>query len=131
MHSYKKVIQQETLLKVADNSGAKTVKCIKVLGGYKKKSAKIGDVIVVSIKTVRNNLKKALKLRKKEVLKALVIQTKFILKKNNGFYTKFYSNSVALLDKQKNPLGTRIIGFVPKKLRKKFNKFVSISKHLI
>nr|AVR57489.1 ribosomal protein L14 [Entomoneis sp.] len=125
------MIQQETLLKVADNSGAKTVKCIKVLGGYKKKNAKIGDIIVVSVKTTQNNSKKALKLRKKEVLKALVIRTKSIFKKNNGFYIKFDNNSVALLDKQKNPLGTRVIGFVPKKLKKKFNKFVSISRYLI
>jgi len=125
------MIQQESLVKVADNSGAKLAKCIKVLGG-KKKVAKIGDIVVVSIKKLReNNPKKLSKLKKKDIFKALVIRTKSSLRKKNGFYCKFHENSVVFLDKQKNPVGTRITGFMPKQLKKKFIKFVSIASCLI
>ena len=125
------MIQQQTLLKIADNSGAKVAKCIKVLGGYKKKTAKIGDIVVVSIQKLRENIKKTLKVKKKDIFRAVVIRTKFYLNKNNGFQLKFKDNAIVLIDKQGNPLGTRVIGFVPKELKKKFNKFVSISSNLI
>jgi large subunit ribosomal protein L14 len=125
------MIQQQTLLKVADNSGAKTVKCIKVLGGFKKKQAKIGDIIVVSIKKLRDNPKKITRLKKKDIFKAVVIRTTYGLNKNNGFFLSFEGNFVALLDKQENPLGTRLNGFLPKKIKKKFNKLVSLSSYII
>jgi large subunit ribosomal protein L14 len=126
------MIQQQTILKVSDNSGAKTVRCIKVLGGFKKKFASLGDIIVVSVQKLRNKLKKISKVKKKEIYKALIIRTKVFSKKKNGFYIKFQENSVALINKQGNPVGTRIIGPIPKILKKKqFQKFVSISSGLI
>jgi large subunit ribosomal protein L14 len=126
------MIQQQTILKVSDNSGAKTVRCIKVLGGFKKKFASLGDIIVVSVQKLRNKLKTISKVKKKEIYKALIIRTKVFSKKKNGFYIKFQENSVALINKQGNPVGTRIIGPIPKILKKKqFQKFVSISSGLI
>ena len=118
----------QTILKVSDNSGAKTVKCIKVLGGFKKKYAKIGDIIVVSIQQLRNKSRKTSKVKKREVYKALIIRTKARFAKRDGCFTKFDDNSVALMNKQGNPIGTRIIGPISKALRKKnFQKFISIS----
>jgi large subunit ribosomal protein L14 len=126
------MIQQQTILKVSDNSGAKTVKCIKVLGGFKKKNASLGDIIVISVQKLRNKLKKISKAKKKEIYRALIIRTKVYSKKKNGFYIKFQENSVALINKQGNPVGTRIIGPIPKILKKKqFQKFISISSGLV
>lgn len=126
------MIQQQTILKVSDNSGAKTVRCIKVLGGFKKKHASLGDVIVVSVQKLRNKLKKTSKVKKKEIYRALLIRTKVNSKKKNGFYVKFQENSVALINKQGNPVGTRIIGPITKTLKKKqLQKFISISNGLI
>jgi large subunit ribosomal protein L14 len=126
------MIQQQTILKVSDNSGAKTVKCIKVLNGFKKRYASLGDIIVVSVQKLRNKMKKTSKTKKKEIYKALIIRTKVYYKKKNGFYIEFQENSVALMNKQGNPIGTRIIGPIPKILKKKqFQKFISISSGLV
>jgi large subunit ribosomal protein L14 len=122
------MIQQQTILKVSDNSGANTVKCIKVLGGFQRKYAKIGDIIIVSIQNLRINLKKVLKIKKKEIYKALIIRTKTNQRKKNGFSLTLNENSVVLINKNGNPIGTRIIGPLPKFLRtKKLQKFFSIS----
>ena len=126
------MIQQETILKVADNSGAKTVKCIKVLGGFKKRYANLGDIIVVSVQQLRNKSKKTSKVLKGGVFRALVLRTKNQYKKKDGLCYLLQENSVALINKQGNPIGTRILGPVPKSLKKKkFLKFVSISVGLI
>jgi len=126
------MIQQKTILKVFDNSGAKTVRCIKVLGGFKKKYASLGDVIVVSVQKLRNKSKKTSKVKKKEVYRALIIRTKTPYKKKDGSTIMFNQNSVALMNKQGNPVGTRIIGPLPKLLKKrKVQKFLSISTGLI
>lgn len=126
------MIQQKTILKVSDNSGAKTVRCIKVLGRYKKKYAKIGDIIVVSVQQLRNKLKKTSKVKKKEVYKALVIRTKTVKKKKDGLSLVFKENSVVLMNKQGDPISTRIMGPIPKNLRKIFfQKFISISSGII
>jgi large subunit ribosomal protein L14 len=126
------MIQTQTIIKVADNSGAKSVKCIKILGGFKKKYAKIGDIIVVSIQHLRDNIKKDLKVKKKDVYKAIVIRTKIGYKKINGIKNLFMENAVILINKQENPIGTRIIGPLPKIIRsKKFQKIISLSNMLI
>lgn len=126
------MIQQQTILKVSDNSGAKTVICIKVLGGFKKKYATLGDIIVVSVQKLRNKLKKTSKVKKKEIYKALIIRTKTHSKKKDGFNTLFKENSVVLINNQGNPIGTRVIGPLPKKLKNKnFQKLISISNGLI
>jgi large subunit ribosomal protein L14 len=122
------MIQQNTILKVLDNSGAKTVRCIKVLGGFKKKIAKLGDLIVVSIQQVRNNTKSNIKVKKKEVYQALVILTKVGYTKKTGFKDSFFENSVILINKQGNPVGTRILGPLSRTLKKKsFQKILSIA----
>lgn len=126
------MIQQETILKVADNSGAKTVKCIKVLGGFKKRYAGLGDLIVVSVQQLRNKSKSTSKVLKRGVFRALVVRTKKQYKKPDGSVFLLEENAVALINKQGNPIGTRILGPVPKVLKKKkFMKFVSLSIGLI
>ena len=126
------MIQQQTILKVADNSGAKTVKCIKVLGGFKKRYAKLGDIVVVSVQQLRNKSKKTSKVSKGEVFRALVVRTKKRYRKKDGSSFFLQENAVALINKQGNPIGTRILGPIPKVLKKtKFMKFVSLSIGLI
>ena len=126
------MIQSQTILKVSDNSGAKTVKCIKVLGGFKKKYAKLGDIIIVSIQRLRNKSKKTSKVKKGEVYKALIIRTKVTHQKKDGSKTTFTENSVALMNKQENPVSTRIIGPMPKSLKKKrLQKFIGISSGVV
>lgn len=126
------MIQARTILKVADNSGAKTVRCVKVLGGFQRKHAKLGDIIVVSIQKLRNKAKNTSKVKKREVYRSLIIRTKTKHRKENGFEILFDENAVVLMNKQGSPIGTRIIGPIPKLLkRKKFQKFVSISSGLV
>jgi large subunit ribosomal protein L14 len=126
------MIQQETILKVADNSGAKTVKCIKVLGGFKKRYANLGDIIVISVQQLRNKSKNTSKVLKGGVFRALIVRTKKRYKKRDGSVFLLEENAVALINKQGNPIGTRILGPIPKTLKKKkFMKFVSLSVGLI
>nr|YP_009688002.1 ribosomal protein L14 [Haslea nusantara]QDX17589.1 ribosomal protein L14 [Haslea nusantara] len=129
------MIQQQTILKVADNSGAKIVQCIKVLGGYKKKYAKLGDIIVVSVKQLRNRSKLTSKVKKGEVYKALVIRTNTKQRKKDGsysFFNKNLSNAAILINKKGNPIATRVTEPIPVSLKKKqFMKFISISPGLI
>lgn len=126
------MIQQETILKVADNSGAKTVKCIKVLGGFKKRYANLGDVIVVSVQQLRNKAKSTSKVLKGSVFRALVVRTKKRCKKKDGSLFFMEGNAVALISKQGNPIGTRLLSPLPKILKKKkFMKFISLSLGLI
>ena len=126
------MIQQESLLKVSDNSGAKIVKCIKVLGGFKKRFARVGDIIVVSVQQLRNKSKKTSKVLKGGVFRALVLRTKKSVIKKEGSSLVFYENSVTLINKQGNPIGTRLVGPIPKSLKKKkFLKFTSLSLGLL
>jgi len=126
------MIQQQTILHVADNSGAKTAKCIKVLGGFKKRYANIGDFIVISVQNLRNKAKNKSKVLKGNVLKALVIRTKKSYKKKDGSILAFGENSIVLLNKQGNPIATRILGPLPKILnKKKLMKFTGISTGLL
>ncbi len=131
------MIQQESILQVADNSGAKTVKCIKILGGYKKKHAKIGDMIITSVQELRNKSKITSKVKKGEVYKALIIRTKTTFPKKDGtviFCGKSgkKNNAVILINKKGNLIGTRITEPLPFVLRKKqYAKFTGISPGLI
>lgn len=122
------MIQQQTILKVADNSGAKNVKCIKVLGGFKRKIAFLGDLIIVSVQQLRNKSRKSSKVIKGEVYKAIVVRTKRKVKNSDGSFFFFSKNSVSLLSKQNKPLASRLTGPVPKQLKlNKFLKLASIS----
>lgn len=126
------MIQQESILKVADNSGAKTVKCIKVLGGFKKRYATLGDIIVVSVQELRNRSKKTSKVLKGNVFRALILKVKSKFRKKDGTFLFLKENAVALIAKQGTPVGTRILTPLPKKLKKKkFLKFISLSIGLI
>lgn len=128
------MIQQQTILKVSDNSGAKTVKCIKVLGGFQKKYAKLGSIIIVSVQKLRKKSKQLSKVKKGSIYKALIIKTKLKQKKKDGSTICFTTdkNSAVLLNKKGNPIATRITEPIPFVLKKKkLTKFISISTGLI
>ncbi|TFG91844.1 MAG: 50S ribosomal protein L14 [Syntrophobacterales bacterium] len=122
------MIQMQTYLKVADNSGAKKVCCIKVLGGSRRRYARVGDVIVVSVKEAMPNSK----VKKGDVHKAVVVRTRREIGRNDGSYLKFDENSAVLINDQLEPLGTRIFGPVARELRaKQFMKIVSLAPEVI
>ena len=125
------MIQQQTLLKVSDNSGAKIAKCIKVFGGFKRKTAKIGDTILVSIKELRENIPSNSKIKKGQVYKAIIIRTKKVMSKKNSTFVFFDDNSVILVDNKNNPIATRIIGPIPKFLKNINLKIKSLSNGFI
>jgi len=122
------MIQQQTLLNVSDNSGAKKVKCIKVLEGFKRRVSFVGDFIIVSVVELRNKSKKLSKVKKGEIYKALITKTKSKVRNKDGSIYFFNKNSVSLINKQGKPLASRIIGPLPKKLKKgRYSKFNNIS----
>jgi len=126
------MIQQQTILKVTDNSGAKAVKCIKVLNGFKRRFAILGDTIIVSIQKLRNKARLASKVRKGEIHKAIIIRTKKKTAKKDGTLLFFQSNAVSLINKQGKPIASRIIGPLPKVLkRRKQIKFATLSSGFI
>ncbi len=122
------MIQMQTKLKVADNSGAKTVFCIKVLGGTRKKYAGVGDLIVVSVREALP----ASKVKKGEVHRAVVVRTRKEIRRSDGSYIKFDNNSAVLLNQQHEPIGTRIFGPVARELRaKNFMKIISLAPEVV
>lgn len=122
------MIQMQTILDVADNSGARKVGCIKVLGGSRRKYARVGDVIVVSVKDAVPNSK----IRKGEVVRAVVVRTTKEVGRPDGSYIRFDDNSAVLINPQGEPIGTRIFGPVARELRaKKFMKIVSLAPEVI
>jgi len=122
------MIQMRTALDVADNSGAKKVKCIKVLGGSRRRYATIGDVIVVSIIEALPGAK----VKKGETAKAVVVRTRREMSRADGSYIKFDDNSAVLINAQLEPLGTRIFGPVARELRgKKFMKIISLAPEVL
>lgn len=122
------MIQMQTVLDVADNSGARKVQCIKVLGGSKRKYATVGDIIVVAVKEAIPNAK----VKKGDVAKAVVVRTAKELSRADGSYIRFDNNSAVLIDNQKEPVGTRIFGPVARELRaKRFMKIVSLAPEVL
>jgi large subunit ribosomal protein L14 len=122
------MIQMQTRLRVADNSGAKEVMCIKVLGGSKRRTASVGDVIVVSVKEALPNSK----VKKGEVAKAVVVRTIHKIRRVDGSYIRFDDNSAVLINANKEPIGTRIFGPVARELRaKQFVKIVSLAPEVL
>ena len=122
------MVQQETRLVVADNTGAKEVLCIRVLGGTKRKYARIGDVIVVTVK-------KAIPggdLKKGTISKAVIVRTKKEIRRKDGSYIRFDENAAVLLDNQMEPTGTRVFGPVGRELREKnFMKIISLAPEVV
>jgi large subunit ribosomal protein L14 len=122
------MIQMQTRMDVADNSGAKEVMCVKVLGGSKRKTAAIGDIVVVSVKDAipRGKVKKG------EVHRAVIVRTRFATKRQDGSTIRFDRNAAVLISKQGEPIGTRIFGPVARELRaKKFMKIVSLAPEVL
>lgn len=122
------MIQMQTMLGAADNSGAKKLQCIKVLGGSKRKYASIGDIIVVSVKEA---IPKS-KVKKGDVVKAVVVRTAKEIRRADGTYIKFDTNDVVLLNQNFEPIGTRIFGPVARELRaKSFMKIISLAPEVL
>ena len=122
------MIQQESYLKVADNTGAKEIKCIRVLGGSRRVYGNIGDVIVASVRKAAPNGT----VKKGEVVKAVIVRTKKGVRRNDGTYVRFDENAAVLIKEDKNPRGTRIFGPVARELRdKEFMKILSLAPETI
>ncbi|HBT75996.1 MAG TPA: 50S ribosomal protein L14 [Planctomycetaceae bacterium] len=122
------MIQMQTKLGVADNTGAKELMCIKVLGGTHRRTAGVGDIIVCSVRSVipGSNVKKG------SVIRAVIVRTKYPTRREDGSYVKFDSNAAVLIDNDKNPKGTRIFGAVARELREEgFIKIISLASEVV
>lgn len=122
------MIQQETKLNVADNTGAKSILCIRVLGGSNKTFAGIGDVIVGTVKDAAPNMP----VKKSDIVKAVVVRTKATISREDGTKIRFGDNAVVIINKDGNPTGTRVFGPVGRELRdKEFTKIVSLAPEVV
>ncbi len=122
------MIQSESILNVADNSGARKVQCIKVLGGSRRRYATVGDIIKVSVKEALPNSR----VKKKQLHTAVIVRTRKEIGRSDGSYIRFDDNSVVLLDANKEPIGTRIFGPVARELRaRRFMKIVSLAPEVL
>jgi len=122
------MIQTESKLKAADNSGAKMIKCIRVLGGTRKRYAQIGDIIVAAVKVAEPRRP----VKKHEVVKAVIVRQKKALRRPDGSYIRFDDNAAVILDAAKNPKGGRIFGPVARELREKgFDKIINLASDIV
>ena len=109
------MIQERSILKVADNSGAKIVRCFRVLGGSRKRYAQIGEIVVTSVQVAEP--RKAIK--KKDIVKAVIVRQRRALRRKDGSYVRFDENAVVLIDEKREPKGTRIFGPIPREIKEK------------
>lgn len=122
------MIQMQSRLNVADNTGAKEVMCVKVLGGSRRRFAGLGDVIVCSVKSVIPGSE----VKKKAVVRGVIVRVKSPTRRTDGSYVRFDTNAIVLIDKDNNPRGTRIFGAVARELRdRKFMKIVSLASEVV
>lgn len=121
------MIQERAILKVADNSGAKIVRCFRVLGGSRKRYARIGDIIITSVQIAEPRKP----IKKKDVVKALVVRTKNGLRRPDGTVIRFDENAVVLIDEKGEPKGTRIFGPLPRELKEKFESVFGLAEEII
>lgn len=122
------MIQERSILKVADNSGAKIVRCFRILGGTRRRYARIGDIIVASVQVAepRKNVKK------KDVVKALVVRQRQALRRKDGSYIRFDENAVILIDAKREPIATRVFGPMPRELKVKgFEKLTTMAQEIV
>jgi len=122
------MIQERSILKVADNSGAKRIRCFRILGGSRKRYARIGDIIIASVQEAepRKNVKK------KDIIRAVIARQRQPFRRHGGLYVRFDDNAAVLINNKNEPLGTRIFGPVPRELKERgFEKIVSLSKNVI
>ncbi len=122
------MIQEQTILKVADNSGAKVVRCFRILGGTRKRYARVGDVIVASVRQAEPRKQ----IKKKDIVRAVVVRTRSSIRRKDGSYVRFDENAVVILDQKKLPQGTRIFGPIPRELKEKgYDKVVSLAQEVV
>jgi len=122
------MIQERSILKVADNSGAKIVRCFRILGGTGRRYAGVGDVVVASVQSAEP--RKAVK--KKDVVKVLVVRTKNALRRKDGSYVRFDENAVVMVDAKKEPVATRVFGPLPRELKEKgFEKLMTLAEEIV
>jgi large subunit ribosomal protein L14 len=122
------MIQERSVLKVADNSGAKVVRCFRILGGTRRRYAGVGDIIVASVQTAEP--RKTVK--KKDIVKVLVVRTKSALRRKDGSYVRFDENAVVLVDAKKEPIATRVFGPLPRELKEKgYEKLMTMAEETV
>lgn len=122
------MIQERSVIKVADNSGAKVVRCFRILGGTHHRYAGVGDIIVASVQSAEP--RKTVK--KKDVVKVMVVRTKSALRRKDGSYVRFDENAVVLIDAKKEPIATRIFGPLPRELKEKgFEKLMTMAEEIV
>lgn len=122
------MIQERAILNVADNSGAKLIRCFRILGGTRRRYARIGDIIVASIQTAEP--RKAVK--KKEVVKAVIVRSRQVMRRKDGSYIRFDENAAVLVNEKKEPKATRIFGPIPRELKEKgFEKIVTMANEIV
>ncbi len=121
------MIQMRTKLDVADNTGAKIVGCIQILGSSKRRYGAVGDIVVATVKKAvpRGEIKEG------DIVRGVIVRTKDAIRRADGTYVRFDRNAVVLLDGDNNPRGTRIFGAVPRELRKKFMKIISLAAEVV
>lgn len=122
------MIQERTLLQVADNSGAKVIRCFRVLGGTRRRYARMGDIIVASVQIAEPRKQ----VKKKEIVRAVVVRTRAAIKRKDGSYVRFDENAAVLIDNKLLPRATRIFGPIPRELKEKgFDKIVSLAQDVV
>ncbi len=122
------MIQERSILKIADNSGAKTIRCFRILGGSRKKFARLGDIIIASVQVAEP--RKGVK--KKDIVKAVIVRAKTNLRRKGGLYVRFDENAAVLINPKKEPIGTRIFGPIPRELKEKgYEKIVSLAADIV
>jgi large subunit ribosomal protein L14 len=123
------MIQERSILKVADNSGAKVVRCFRILGGTGRRYAGVGDIVVASVQTAEPRGKNV---KKKDVVKVLVVRSKNAIRRKDGSYVRFDENAVVLVDAKKEPIGTRIFGPMPRELKEKgYEKLMTMAEEIV
>ena len=122
------MIQERSLLKVADNSGAKVIRCFRVLGGTRRRYARIGDLIVASVQSAEPRKQ----IKKKEIVRAVIVRSREVTRRKDGSYVRFDENAAVIVNEKKEPIGTRIIGPIPRELKEKgYDKIVSLAKDIV
>lgn len=122
------MLQERSILKVADNSGAKTVRCFRILGGTRRRYARLGDILVASVQTAepRKNVKK------KDVVKALVVRERKAFRRADGSYVRFDENAVVIVDAKKEPVATRVFGPMPRELKQMgYTKLMTLAEEIV
>jgi large subunit ribosomal protein L14 len=123
------MIQERSILKVADNSGAKVVRCFRILGGTRRRYAGVGDVVVASVQTAEPRGKNV---KKKDIVKVLVVRSRNAIRRKDGSYVRFDENAVVLVDAKKEPIGTRIFGPMPRELKEKgYEKLMTMAEEIV